>query len=203
MFNNSWFEEWDTIEYLDCSDNDRKRLQTLRSLAAKEILEAVNFYFLASRTASNVIYDIEDEMSYQKYFAHEAADEMLHYLSQMRLISKIDDYQKEEFEEHGLGAYLVDDEYPPIELWYGPFSDDYTPDAATVRWLNSIVEAIKAIHLELKNINLYENFILEENNKEVIEVYIEAMNHEKELLADFNEMLFKLLYTDNPTPPEG
>lgn len=194
------FEEWDyTKDFnMGCHKNI-KNLQSLRSVAAREIMGAVYAYFLASIKSSNEIY--EDGMTYQEYFAHEAADEMLHYLDEIRLVSKYDPYQRKEFEEHGLGDYLVGDEYPPITFWYGPFPDDYIPDAATVRWLNSIDEAIKGIVFELETISKYENLISEETKCDVIKVYIEAMNHEKGDLADFNDILFKLLYTDDPMPP--
>lgn len=89
-------------------------LANLRNAANLEISQAVYSYFTASREVLNEIFT--DGKTYQEYFAHEANDEMGHYIELLRMISMLDPIQKEEFLEHSLGAYLVGNQDPLFRL---------------------------------------------------------------------------------------
>lgn len=163
-------------------------LENLRNAATREIEGAVYHYFIASRKVLNEPF--ENNITYQEYFAHEAADEMIHYLQEMRMISKLDSVQKQEFIEHSLKPYLVEDKYPPINFWYGPYR--YPKEEREARWLKTIEHVVESIAFELETINYYQKYIAESANPEVKKLLTEIMNHEKGDLADFNKMFLKL-----------
>lgn len=174
----------DNVSLEKCGSKD---LINLRKAADREISQAVYTYFLASREVLNEPFE---ETTYQEYFAHEAADEMLHYLQLMRMISKLDPVQKEQFIEHDLAPYFVEDKYPTITFWYGPYC--YYQKEREERWLKTVKYVIESISLELETINYYEQYITEATNREVKDLFTEIMNHEKGDVADFNQMLLKL-----------
>jgi bacterioferritin (cytochrome b1) len=175
-------------EKLVSQQKGNRDLQNLREAAKREISQAVYSYFTASREVLNELFT--DGMTYQEYFAHEASDEMGHYLQLLRMVSKLDPTQKEQFIEHTLGAYLVQNQEPSFKFWLGPYC--YPPQERELRWLNTFREVVKAISLELETINQYERYINEASNPEVKQLFAEILNHEKGDLADFNQMLFSL-----------
>lgn len=191
-YSNYFNKEKSSQEKVSLAKCSSKDLENLRAAANREISQAVYTYFIASREVLNEPFE---DMTYQEYFAQEAADEMLHYLEIMNMISKLDPIQKKQFMEHDLTPYFVKGEYPPITFWYGPYC--YYQKEREERWLKTTKYVIEAISLELETISYYEKYIEETNNREVKTLFTKIMNHEKGDIADFNQMLLTLYSTPN------
>ncbi|SHL05751.1 cytochrome b5 domain-containing protein [Desulforamulus aeronauticus] len=165
----------------------QKDLENLRNAVARELLRAVTLYLKASQEVLNEPFT--DGMTYQEYFAHEASDEMLHYLQELNLIAQRDPIQQEAFADHNLQAFLTSATAP--SFWFGPYY--YPSSEREIRWHKTYDYVVESIVTEMETINLYESYIQETKDKDLKIALTEIVNHEKGDLADFNQMLFSLL----------
>jgi hypothetical protein len=171
---------------------ERSDVRKLRQAAGREIVGAVYHYSQASRETLNEPF--AEGMTYQQYYAHEAEDEMRHYLDEIRLISRFDPEQRAQFVEHGLDPYLVGNRFPPIQFWQGPFT--YPASERESRWLKTVEHTVESIKFELDTIQFYEDMIAGAKDPVVRRKIEEITAHQKGDLADFNQMLLKLLETE-------
>jgi len=137
-------------------------------------------------------------------FLDVAEDEMQHYVETMRLISIFDPVQAEMLIEEGLGA-LTMRRHLSKSKWVGPKNTHYDQEDVQVippnkRDLPGIRCLTKAIQDELHAINKYQKYMNQADDPRVREHFCELMNEEKEHVAEFTAVLFKL--THEPLPEE-
>jgi rubrerythrin len=170
---------------------DEPCLILLRNAASAE-REAIAFY-LEGALAEGRLADL---------FTQIAANELLHYVETMRLISRFDPVQAEYLEEEGLDYLVLQrpiPKWPDCQCGQKPPETDDLALPPEKNAINALKLLTRALADEFAAINQYQSFMTCTDHTDCQEHFCHLMNEEKAHVAEISAAIFRLSHNHAAT----